>query len=84
MEEENQYLLVIMTSISQLSLGSVGDNLRELSAAPPGGNTFWNPCMAAVLSGSTKAVSYPGAHHEEAGGVMQKMGLVSKLMTTFG
>ena len=60
-EEENQYLLVVTTSIRQLSLGSVGNDLRESSAALPGGNTFWNPCMAAVLSGSTRAISYPSA-----------------------
>ena len=65
MEEENWYLLVVMTSIRQLSLGSVGDDLRELSAAPPGGNTFQNPCMAAVLSGSTRAACYPGATMKE-------------------
>ena len=64
-EEENWYQLVVTTSIRQLSLQSVGDDLRELSAALPGGNTFWNPHMAAVLSGSTKAVSYPGATMKE-------------------
>ena len=40
MEEENQYLLVITTSIRQLNLGTVGDNFGESSAAPPGGDTF--------------------------------------------
>ena len=65
MEEENWYLVVIMTLIRQLSLGSVGNNLRESSAALPGGNTFWNPCMAAVLSGSTRAVGYLGATVKE-------------------
>ena len=65
MEEENHYLLVITTSIRQLSLGSVGNNLGELSAAPPGGNTFWNPHMAAILSGLTRAVGYPGATVKE-------------------
>ena len=65
MEEENWYLLVIMTSIRQLSLGSVGDDLRDLSAAQPGRNTFQNPCMAAVLSGSIRVVGYPGATMKE-------------------
>ena len=46
-EEENQYLLVIMNSIKQLSLGSVGNDLRELSAAPLerilSGTHIWQP-----------------------------------------
>ena len=65
MEEENPYLLVVMILIKQLSLGSVSDDLRESSAAPPGGNTFWSPHMAAILSGLTRAVSYPGATMKE-------------------
>ena len=65
MEEENKHLLVITASIRQLSLGSASDDLRESSTALPGGDTFWNPCMVAVLSGSTRAVSYQGATMKE-------------------
>ena len=65
MEEENQYLLVITALIRQLNLGSASDNLRESSTAPPGGDTFQNPRMAAVLPGSTRAVSYQGATVKE-------------------
>ena len=57
-EEENWYLLVITASIRQLNLGSTSNGLGESSTAPPGGDTFWNACMVAVLSGSTRAVSY--------------------------
>ena len=61
-EEKNQYVLVITTLIRQLNLGSVHGNLGESSSALPGRDTFWNPHMAAVLSGSTRrAVSYQGA-----------------------
>ena len=65
MEEENQYLLVITASIRQLNLGSAGIDIRESSTAPPGGDTFQNSHMAAVLSGSTRAVSYQGATMRE-------------------
>ena len=65
MEEENWYLLVITTSIRQLSLGSAGNDLRESSTAPPGGDTFQNPCMVAVLSGSTRVAGYQGATMKE-------------------
>ena len=65
MEEVIWHLLVIMTLIRQLSLGSVSINLRQSSATPPGGNTFQNPHTAAVLSGSTRAVIYPGATMKE-------------------
>ena len=61
MESKTQYLLVITTSIEQLSLGPSGDNLERLSTAPSRGNTFQNPWMAAVFSGSTRAVNYQGA-----------------------
>ena len=61
MEEENWYVLVITTSIRQLNLESANNNLGESSTAPPGRDTFQNPCMVAVLSGSTRrAVSYQG------------------------
>ena len=61
MEGENQYLLVITTSIEQLSLGPSGDNPEQSSTDLPRGNMFQNLQMAAVLSGSTRAVSYGGA-----------------------
>ena len=51
MEEENWYLLVITALIRHLSLGFTSNGLRESSTALPGGDTFWNPHMAAVLSG---------------------------------
>ena len=65
MEEENWYLLVITALIRQLNLGSASDNLGESSTALPGGDTFWNPHMVAILSGSTRAVSYQGATVKE-------------------
>ena len=58
MEGENQYQLVITTSIGQLSLGSASNGLKESSTAPHRGDTFQNPQMAAVFSGSTRVVSY--------------------------
>ena len=64
-EEENWYLLVVTTLISQLNLGSASNNLGESSAIPPGGDTFQNPCMAAVLSGSARVVGYQGATMKE-------------------
>ena len=65
MEGENQYLLVVTASIGQLSLGSASDDLKESSTAPPRGDTFQNPCIAAVLSESTRAVGYRGATMKE-------------------
>ena len=65
MESENQYLPAITTSIEQLTLGPGGNNLEKSSTAPSRGNTFQNPWMAAVLSGSTQAVSYGGATVKE-------------------
>ena len=83
MEEENWYLLVVMTSIRQLSLGSVGNDLRELSAALPGGNTFQNlygSCSLWIDKGSHLS----RCHHEVAGcGVMWKTCLVNELTTAF-
>ena len=64
-ENENQYLLVITTSKEQLSLGPSGNNLEKSSTAPHRRNTFQNPRMAAVLSGSTRAVNYGGATVKE-------------------
>ena len=65
MEGENQYLLVITTSIEQLSLGPGGNNPKKSSTDLPRRNTFQNPQMAAVLSGSTRAVGYEGATAKE-------------------
>ena len=61
MESETWYLLVVTTSIEQLSLGPSSDNLERSSTAPSRGNTFQNPRMAAVFSGSIWAVDYEGA-----------------------
>ena len=68
MEGENQYQLVVTTSIEQLSLGPSGNNPEKSPTDLPRGNTFQNPWMAAVLSGSTRAVGYGGANMKEWGG----------------
>ena len=65
MEGEKWYLLVITASIEQLSLEFADDGLGESSTAPHREDTFWNPQMAAVLSGSTRAVGYRGATMKE-------------------
>ena len=65
MKGENWYLLVVTTSIGQLSLESAGNGLEGSSTAPHGGDTFQNPQMAAVLTASTRAVSYGGATMKE-------------------
>ena len=65
MERENWYLLVITASIGKLCLGSASGDLKESSTALLRGDTFWNPFMVAVLSGSTRAVSYQGATMKE-------------------
>ena len=83
MEGENHYLLVITTLIGKLSLGSTGNDLKESSAALPRGDTFQNPCMAAVLSGSTRAVSYRGATVKR-GKLTTTFEQGSELMATFG
>ena len=36
MQEDNQYLLVVTTSIRQLNLGTANDDLGESATAPPG------------------------------------------------
>ena len=64
-EAENQYLLVITTSIGQLSLESAGNGVEGSSTAPHGRDTFWNPRKAAVLAASTGAVGYGGATMKE-------------------
>ena len=61
MEGENWYLLVITALIGQLSLESASNGLEGSSAALHGGDTFQNPRMAAVLSTSTRTVSYGSA-----------------------
>ena len=65
MERENWYLLVITASVEQLSLGPCGNNPEWFSTDSPRGNTFQNPWMAAIFSGTTKAVSYRGATVKE-------------------
>ena len=65
MERENCYLLVITTSIGKLSLGPSGNNPKRSPNDSPRGNTFWNPQMAAVFSGSTRAVGHRGATVKE-------------------
>ena len=57
---ENWYLLVITTSVEQLSLGPGSDNPERSTTDSTRGNTFQNPWMAAIFSGSTRAVSYGG------------------------
>ena len=64
-EGENWYLLVITTSIEQLTLGPSGDNPKKPPTDVPRRNTFQNQWMAAVFSGSTRAVSYGGAAVKE-------------------
>ena len=60
-ERENWYLLVITASVEQLSLGPGGNNPERSTTDLPRGNTFQNPPMAAIFSGSTRVVSYGGA-----------------------
>ena len=43
MEREKQYLLVVTTSMEQLSLGPGGENPQKSPNDPPRGNPFWNP-----------------------------------------
>ena len=66
MEEENQYLLVITTSIRQLNLGTADNDLGELATALPGRDAFQNPHMVAVLLGPTRrAIGSQGATVKE-------------------
>ena len=62
-EEEKQYVLVVTASIRRLNLEMTGIILGDTVTALPGGNAFWNPHMAAVLSGG--AISNQGATVEE-------------------
>ena len=55
-EEENQYILVITTSIWQLNLETTDVDLRELVTASPERDAFQNPLMAAVFLGPTRRV----------------------------
>ena len=64
-ERENKYLLVISTSIEQLSLGPSSDNPKRSPNDTRRGNTFQNPCLAAVFYGSTRAVGRGGATMKE-------------------
>ena len=62
MEEENQYVLVVTTSIRQLNLETTGIVHREIVTASPGRSVFQNPHMVAVLSGpARRAISDKGA-----------------------
>ena len=56
MEDENQYVLVVTTSIRQLNLEITGVDLGESVTALPGRAAFQNPHMAAVLSGPARRV----------------------------
>ena len=60
-ERENWCLLVITATVGQLSLGPGGDNPERSITDSHGGNTFQNPQIAAIFSGSTRAVSYESA-----------------------
>ena len=82
MEEENQYLLVIVTSIRQLSLGSVGDDLRESSATPSGGNNFPEPMYGSYSLWINKGSHLSRCHHEGARG-HHRPHLVNELTTAF-
>ena len=65
MEGESWYLLVVTALIEQLSLESVGNGIDGSWIAMHGGDTFWNPWMAAVLSVSTRVVGYGSATMKE-------------------
>ena len=61
-EEENWYVLVMTASIRQLNLETTSVVLREMVTTLPGRSAFWNPHMAAVLSGpARRAISDQGA-----------------------
>ena len=66
MEEENQYVLVITTSIRQLNLGTADNDLRESVTASPGRDAYQNPHMAVVfLVPMRRAISHQGMTVEE-------------------
>ena len=64
-EGDNQYLLVMTASVGQLNLGPSGNNPKRSTTDSPSKNTFQNPWMAAIFSGSNRAVSYGGATVKE-------------------
>ena len=64
-ERENWYLLIITASVGQLSLGPSGDNPERSTTDSHSGDMFQNPQMAAIFSGSTRAVSYGGTTVKE-------------------
>ena len=64
-EQENWYLLVVTASVWQLSLGPSGNNPERPTTDSHSGNMFQNPQMAAIFSGSTRAVSYGSATMKE-------------------
>ena len=70
-EEENQYVLVVTTSIWQLNLETANVDLGESVTASPVRDAFWNLHMAAVFLGPTrKAISCQGATVEELEDIM--------------
>ena len=85
MEGENWYLLVITTSIEQLSLGPSGNNPEKSSTNSSTRNMFQNPWMAAVLLGSTRVVGYGGTTVKELKEWGENgPGVVSNQKATFG
>ena len=62
MERENQYLLLITTSVGQLNLGPGGNNIRRPMA---GENMFQNPQMVATFTTPSRTISYGGAMVKE-------------------
>ena len=85
MEGENQYLLVVTTSIEQLTLGPSGDNPKKPLADLLRRNMFQNQWMAAVLSGSTRVVGYGDATMKELKEWNENgPGVVNNQKTAFG
>ena len=63
-EGEKQYLFVVTASVGQLNLGPHEDGPEGSRTE----NTFQNPRLAAMFSGSTKAISYEGTVIKELDG----------------
>ena len=61
MDEENQYILVVTTSIRQLNLGTANDDLGESVTASPGKDAYQNPHVAAFW-GANKKGHQPSRH----------------------
>ena len=59
-ERENQYLLVITTSVGQLNWDPVAIIPKDLQLIHMMKTPFQNPWMAATFPGSTRTVSYGG------------------------